>query len=184
MMRNWQCFLRVPPIGATNFTGHAPPHRQPQRCPRAREHACRPRRVDPSPIRRAVAVGDQSGLEHRNMITDVMFPAMMTSPLHTMADIREINSSITESMCQLYPSWQPSTPAPPGSTSRSSSSRARPTSRPPPNAHEHFATKVQPPIAEFATIPETGHLVAFTRPDEFLRLLVERVLPVCEPHHP
>jgi pimeloyl-ACP methyl ester carboxylesterase len=47
-----------------------------------------------------------------------------------------------------------------------------------------FATKVQPPIAQFATIPETGHLVAFTRPDEFLRLLVERVLPVCEPHHP
>jgi pimeloyl-ACP methyl ester carboxylesterase len=40
-----------------------------------------------------------------------------------------------------------------------------------------FATTVQP-IAEFATIPETGHLAAFTRPDEFLRLLVERVLPV------
>lgn len=38
-----------------------------------------------------------------NMVTDVIFPAMMTSPLHTMADIREINSSITESMRQLYP---------------------------------------------------------------------------------
>ena len=38
-----------------------------------------------------------------NMITDVIFPAMMTSPLHTMADIREINAGITESMRQLYP---------------------------------------------------------------------------------
>jgi hypothetical protein len=101
--------------------------------------------VDPSPIRRAVAVGDQGGLQHPNMITDVMFPAMMTSPLHTMADIREINSSITESMRQLYPSSQPSTPAPPGSTSRSSSSRAQPTSRPPPNAHEHSRQKSSHP---------------------------------------
>ena len=37
------------------------------------------------------------------MVTDVIFPAMMTSPLHTMADIREINSGIIESMRQLYP---------------------------------------------------------------------------------
>ncbi len=38
-----------------------------------------------------------------NMITDVIFPAMMTSPLHTMADIREINSGITESSPRRRP---------------------------------------------------------------------------------
>ena len=38
-----------------------------------------------------------------NMVTDVIFPAMMTSPLHTMADIHEVNAGMTESMRQLYP---------------------------------------------------------------------------------
>src|ERR1019366_8484044 len=41
-----------------------------------------------------------------------------------------------------------------------------------------FAETVRAPVTEFATIAGTGHLAAFTRPDEFLRLLVERVLPV------
>jgi hypothetical protein len=50
---------------------------------------------------------------------------MMTSPLHTMADVREVNAGMAESMRQLYP-----------------------------------------------------ELAAFTRPDEFLSLLVEQVLPV------
>ncbi len=115
-----------------------------------------------------------------NMVTDVIFPAMMTSPLHTMADIREINSSITESMRQLYPelaAFDARAVAPalhvPFFVFQGAADLVTPT-----ECARAFATTVQAPIAEFATIPETGHLAAFTRPDEFLRLLVERVLPV------
>jgi pimeloyl-ACP methyl ester carboxylesterase len=115
-----------------------------------------------------------------NMVTDVIFPAMMTSPLHTMADIREINTSITESMRQLYPELAAfdARAAVPGLhipffVFQGAADLVTPT-----ESARAFAATVQAPIAEFATIPETGHLAAFTRPDEFLRLLVERVLPV------
>jgi pimeloyl-ACP methyl ester carboxylesterase len=41
-----------------------------------------------------------------------------------------------------------------------------------------FAETVRAPVTRFAMIPRTGHLAAFTRPQEFQRLLVEHVLPV------
>ena len=114
------------------------------------------------------------------MVTDVIFPAMMTSPLHTMADIREINSDIIDSMRQLYPelaAFEARAVAAefhiPFFVFQSAADTVPPT-----ECARAFAPTVQAPIAEFATIPESGHLAAFTRPDEFLRLLVERVLPV------
>jgi pimeloyl-ACP methyl ester carboxylesterase len=114
-----------------------------------------------------------------NMITDVIFPAMMTSPLHTMADIREINSGITESMGQLYPelaAFDARAVAPglliPFFVFQGAADLVTPA-----ECARAFAATVQAPIAEFATIPGTGHLAAFTRPDEFLQLLAERVLP-------
>ena len=114
-----------------------------------------------------------------NMITDVIFPAMMTSPLHTMADIREVNAGMTESMRQLYPelaAFDARAVAPglriPFFVFQGAADLVTPA-----ECARAFAATVQAPIAEFATIPETGHLAAFTRPDEFLRLLAERVLP-------
>ncbi len=115
-----------------------------------------------------------------NIVTDVIFPAMMTSPLHTMADIREVNVGMTESMRQLYPelaAFDARGVAPefhiPFFVFQGAADNVTPT-----ECARMFAETVRAPIAEFATIPETGHLAAFTRPDEFLRLLVERVLPV------
>jgi pimeloyl-ACP methyl ester carboxylesterase len=114
-----------------------------------------------------------------NMITDVIFPAMMTSPLHTMADIREINSGITESMRQLYPELAAfdARAVVPGLHIPFFVFQGAADLVTPAECARAFATTVHAPIAAFATIPETGHLAAFTRPDEFLRLLAERVLP-------
>ena len=125
-------------------------------------------------------MGDQADPDIPNMVTDVIFPAMMTSPLHTMADIRVVNAGMTESMRQLYPelaAFDARAVAPefhiPFFVFQGAADLVTPT-----ECARAFATTVQAPIAEFATIPETGHLAAFTRPDEFLRLLVEHVLPV------
>jgi pimeloyl-ACP methyl ester carboxylesterase len=115
-----------------------------------------------------------------NMVTDVMLPAMMTSPLHTMADIRDLNAGMTESARQLYPEL----------TAFDARAVARELRVPffvfhgaadnvtPAQCAEAFAETVRAPITRFATIPRTGHLAAFTRPEEFLRLLVAHVLPV------
>lgn len=115
-----------------------------------------------------------------NMITDLYFPAMMTSPLHTMADIRDINTGMTESMRQLYPELAAfdarSVAAEyhiPFFVFQGAADNVTPT-----ECARAFAETARAPIAEFATIPEAGHIAAFTRPNEFLRLLIERVLPV------
>ena len=115
-----------------------------------------------------------------NMVTDVIFPAMMTSPLHTMADIREVNAGMTESMRQLYPELAAFDARAVATEFRipffvfqGAADDVTPT-----ECARVFAETVRAPVTEFATIAGTGHLAAFTRPDEFLRLLVERVLPV------
>jgi pimeloyl-ACP methyl ester carboxylesterase len=115
-----------------------------------------------------------------NMVTDVFFPAMMTSPLHTMADIREVNAGTTESMRQLYPELAAFDARAVATEFRipffvfqGAADNVTPT-----ECARVFAETVRAPVTEFATIAGTGHLAAFTRPDEFLRLLVERVLPV------
>lgn len=115
-----------------------------------------------------------------NMVTDVMLPAMMTSPLHTMADIRELNTGMTESARQLYPelaAFDARAVAPefrvPLFVFQGAADNVTPA-----QCARAFAETVRAPITQFATIPRTGHLAAFTRPEEFLRLLVEYVLPV------
>ena len=115
-----------------------------------------------------------------NMVTDVFFPAMMTSPLHTMADIREVNAGMTESMRQLYPELAAFDACAvaaeldiPFFVFQGAADNVTPT-----ECARAFAETVRAPVTEFATIAGTGHLAAFTRPDQFLRLLVERVLPV------
>jgi pimeloyl-ACP methyl ester carboxylesterase len=114
------------------------------------------------------------------MITEMVFPAMMTSPLHRMGDIREINSSIKESLLQLYPelaTFDARAVATafdiPFFVYRGAADNVTPT-----ECARAFAAEVRAPIGEFATVSETGHLAAFTRPDEFLRLLGEHVFPV------
>jgi pimeloyl-ACP methyl ester carboxylesterase len=115
-----------------------------------------------------------------NMVTDVVFPAMMTSPLHTMADIRELNPGMTESTRQLYPelaAFDARTVAPemriPFFVFQGADDNVTPA-----ECARAFAETVRAPVTRFATIPRTGHLAAFTRPEEFLRLLLEYVLPV------
>jgi pimeloyl-ACP methyl ester carboxylesterase len=115
-----------------------------------------------------------------NMITDVIFPAMMTSPLHTMADIREVSAGMTESMRQLYPELAAFDARAAGTEFRTpffvfqgAADNVTPT-----ECARAFTETVRAPVTQFATIAGAGHLAAFTRPGEFLRLLVERVLPV------
>jgi pimeloyl-ACP methyl ester carboxylesterase len=115
-----------------------------------------------------------------NMVTDVMLPAMMTSPLHTMADIRELNAGMTESARQLYPelaAFDARVVAPefriPFFVFQGAADNVTPA-----QCARAFTETVRAPITRFATIPRTGHLAAFTRPQEFLRLLAGHVLPV------
>lgn len=114
-----------------------------------------------------------------NMITDVMLPALMTSPMHTMADIRELSTGMTESARQLYPelaAFDARAVAPelaiPFFVFQGAADNVTPA-----ECARAFAETVRAPINRFVTIPRTGHLAAFTRPEEFLRLLVEHVLP-------
>jgi pimeloyl-ACP methyl ester carboxylesterase len=97
-----------------------------------------------------------------------------------MPDIREVNTGMTESMRQLYPelaAFDARAVAAkfdiPFFVFQGAADNVTPT-----ECARVFAETVQAPAAEFATIAGTGHLAAFTRPDEFLRLLAERVLPV------
>jgi pimeloyl-ACP methyl ester carboxylesterase len=105
---------------------------------------------------------------------------MMTSPLHTMADIREVNAGMTESMRQLYPELAAFDARAVATEFRipffvfqGAADNVTPT-----ECARVFTETVRAPVTEFAMIAGTGHLAAFTCPDEFLRLLVERVLPV------
>jgi len=116
--------------------------------------------MDDRPLRQQhfLAYRDEPRLTDPNMITDVTFPAMMTSPLHTMADIREINSSITEPMRQLYPelaAFDARAVAPrldiPFFVFQGATDIVTPT-----ECARAFAATVQAPIAELPPSPKPG----------------------------
>lgn len=114
-----------------------------------------------------------------NMIMDVLLPSMLSSPSHSFRDLRDLIAGMNDSMDQLYGElvafdvrklgldfklpffiFQGDTDA----------------LTPAAKAKEYFDT-VKAPHKEFALIKNSGHLAAFTRPEQFLDELVKRVLP-------
>ncbi|GGA59166.1 alpha/beta fold hydrolase [Pelagibacterium lentulum] len=114
-----------------------------------------------------------------DMVMDVVFPALMTSPSHTMADIQDVQSAMEASMGQLYPELVAFDAYALGTEFdipffilQGDTDGITPTT----SAKAYFEA-VNAPHKEFVTIGQAGHLAAFTRPDQFLDELVSRVRP-------
>ena len=121
-----------------------------------------------------------------DMVMEVMFPAMMTSPLHSMRDIHDISTGIDASMTELYQELvdfdarEIATKLPvPFFVFQGDSDAVTPTRF----AQEYFDI-VEAPVKRFALAPQCGHLAAFTRPDEFRHFLTDAVLPALTPARP
>ncbi|WP_309104733.1 alpha/beta hydrolase [Microbacterium sp.] len=117
-----------------------------------------------------------------DMVMDVMFPAMMTSPLHTMRDIHDISTGIEDSMTALYRELVDFDAravatrfAVPFFVFQGDSDAVTPTEF----AREYFDL-VTAPVKGWQLAPNCGHLAAFTRPEAFERFLVESVLPAAD----
>lgn len=114
-----------------------------------------------------------------DMVMDVIFPALMTSPAHTMADIQDVQSAMEASMGQLYPELAAFDAHALGTEFQipffifqGDTDAITPTAR----ARAYFDS-VTAPHKEFVAIGQAGHLAAFTRPDQFLDEMVNRVRP-------
>lgn len=120
-----------------------------------------------------------------NMISDIMLPAMMSSPDHTLSDLSDIARGMKYSVNQLFhelmtfdlrelgPRFDV-----PFFVFQGDTDALTPTS----SAREYFDS-IQAPHKEFVLIEQSGHLAAFVRPQQFLAELRNRVLPlvVAEP---
>jgi pimeloyl-ACP methyl ester carboxylesterase len=112
-----------------------------------------------------------------DMIMDIMLPAMLTSPDHTIGDLMDIMKGMNFSNDQLFQElltidlrqlgmrfevpffiFQGDTDA------------INPTAL----AKEYF-DKLEAPHKEFVLIKQAGHLAAFARPEQFLNELLQRV---------
>ena len=114
-----------------------------------------------------------------DMVMDVMFPAMMTSPLHSMRDIHDISTGIDASMAQLYrelvefDARKVATKfAVPFFVFQGDSDAVTPT-----RFARDYYDLVEAPVKRFQLAPQCGHLAAFTRPEAFQRFLTDDVLP-------
>ena len=115
-----------------------------------------------------------------DMIRDIMLPAMLTSPDHTIGDLRDIMKGMNFSNDQLFQElltidlrqlgmhfevpffiFQGDTDA------------INPTAL----AKEYF-DELEAPHKEFVLIKQAGHLAAFARPEQFLNELLQRVRPL------
>jgi pimeloyl-ACP methyl ester carboxylesterase len=114
-----------------------------------------------------------------DMVLDVIFPAMMGSPLHSMRDIRDISTSIKLAMDHLYAQLVDFDAralgldfAIPFFIFQGDTDAITPTAK----AQEYF-DEIRAPHKEFVLIRNSGHLAAFTRPEQFLRELIDKVRP-------
>jgi pimeloyl-ACP methyl ester carboxylesterase len=115
-----------------------------------------------------------------DMIRDIMLPAMLTSPDHTIGDLRDIMKGMNFSNDQLFQElltidlrqlgmrfevpffiFQGDTDA------------INPTAL----AKAYF-DELEAPHKEFVLIKQAGHLAAFARPEQFLNELLQRVRPL------
>lgn len=115
-----------------------------------------------------------------NMISDIMLPAMMSSPDHTLRDLSDISKGMKYSVDQLFHAlmtfdlrtlgmrfdvpffvFQGDTDA----LTPASSARG-------------YFDAIEAPHKEFVLIQHCGHLAAFARPDQFLAELLKRVRPL------
>ena len=120
-----------------------------------------------------------------NMVKDIIFPALMSSPTHSLRDIRDIGRGIKLSTRQLYKDLLDFDVrvlgvdfAVPFFIFQGDSDAITPTAA----AFEYFQ-EIRAPHKEFVLIKHCGHLAAFTRPEQFLHELVAGVRPLAAAVH-
>lgn len=118
-----------------------------------------------------------------DMVRDVFAPAMLTSPLHSLSELRKVAKGMQDSMRALYPELVAFDARDVGTRFRipffvvqGDADLVTPTA-----AVRAYVDGVTAPHKEFIVIARCGHLAAFSRPDDFLRVLVDHVLPATGP---
>jgi pimeloyl-ACP methyl ester carboxylesterase len=116
-----------------------------------------------------------------NFAMNVMFPAMMSSPNHTFAEIRDIERGMNFSLDTLFQELLSFDMrrlglsfAVPFFVLQGDSDIFTPVA-----AAKAYFDEVQAPHKAFALIRNSGHLAAFTRPEQFLEELLLRVRPLA-----
>jgi pimeloyl-ACP methyl ester carboxylesterase len=116
-----------------------------------------------------------------NMITDVILPALMSSPEHTMRDIRNMAKGMEESTAQWHDQFAAYDPLTLGTDFeipffifQGDTDAVTPAA-----AARAYFDEITAPHKEFVLIERSGHLAMFTRPDQFLTQLLHRVRPLA-----
>lgn len=112
-----------------------------------------------------------------NMIMDIILPAMLASPDHTIGDIMDIFKGMNFSTDQLFNELMTADLRKLGMRVevpffifQGDTDAITPTAK----AKEYF-DEVEAPQKEFVLIKQAGHLAAFARPEQFLNELLQRV---------
>jgi pimeloyl-ACP methyl ester carboxylesterase len=118
-----------------------------------------------------------------DMIMDLMLPAMLGSPDHTLRDLMDIFSGMKFSLEQLFTELLAFNFNKPGRHFKlpffifqGDSDIITPTA----TARAYF-DQIEAPHKEFILIKQAGHLACFARPDQFLEALVKQVRPLAFP---
>jgi pimeloyl-ACP methyl ester carboxylesterase len=115
-----------------------------------------------------------------NMITDLILPAMLSSPIHTIRDIMDYFKGMSYSSDQVFQEMidgldEIHAIEVPLFILHGDSDIMTPTV----TAKAYF-DKMKAPHKEFVLIRQAGHLACFARPDQFLEELLTCVLPQCK----
>jgi len=115
-----------------------------------------------------------------NMILDIMLPAMLTSPDHTLGDLMDIFKGMNFSTDQLFHELMTADLRKLGMRFevpffifQGDTDAITPTA----SAKAYF-DELEAPHKEFVLIKQAGHLAAFARPEQFLNRLLQRVRPL------
>ncbi|GCE29867.1 alpha/beta hydrolase [Dictyobacter alpinus] len=115
-----------------------------------------------------------------NMIMDLILPAMLTSPNHTLRDLMEYFKGMSFSAEQLAPEMKTIDPRKLGRrfdlpffVLQGDTDAITPTA-----AAKAYFDEIEAPYKEFVLIKQAGHLAAFARSEQFLNELLQRVRPL------
>lgn len=117
-----------------------------------------------------------------NMIMDLVLPSMFASPNHKFKDILTYFKGMNHSLAQLYNELISFDSRKLGTRYelpyfifQGDTDLVTPTA-----TAQEFFEDIDAPHKEFALIRNAGHLACFARPEQFLELLIQRVLPFTE----
>jgi pimeloyl-ACP methyl ester carboxylesterase len=118
-----------------------------------------------------------------NFVLDLIVPAMLSSPNHTLSDLRDINTGMNVSLERLIDDLLTFDLRDlglgfdlPFFIFQGDSDIFTPA-----DAARVYFDSIQAPHKEFVLIKDSGHLAAMSRPEQFLQELLSRVRPLAMP---